>query len=213
VSALLLVALCLHAAPDAGARGFRWEHPSGIVQEIDIPGEVKTNGVPVVLHALVLRGAPAQLGDFYRRSFIKQGLFVGAGQNLEQGVTGYDDLTRTSYTVILQKKEDGLCTVVLGQADLRNPLQAGDEPPRLPGAKGMVRSTQEGMSLWTYEVRASDFEIDSFYESTLVAAGWTQEAPRTFRKGAQQLKVRVHDLDGKRTVQLQQLTAPAEPKR
>ncbi len=208
-ASLFAALLALQAAPaDAGTRAFRWEHPAAIVQEIDIPGEVRANGVPVALHALVVRGAPAQLGDFYRRSFINQGLYVAAGQNLEQGVTGYDDLNRRSYTVILQKKEDGLCTVVLGQADLRPLPASGDEPPRMPGAKGLVRSAQEGMSLWTYEIKATEAEVDDFYRSTLLPAGWREEEPRQFRRGTQLLKLRLLAVDGKRVVQLQQLTAP-----
>jgi hypothetical protein len=189
----LVAALALHAAP------FVWPRPD-LVEEIDVPGTVVAQGVPVRMRVVRSRLDVQRLLETFTGAFERAGLYVPPVQRrllAEPHVTGLDWRASISYSVILHPNPDGTTTCVLGQAQLGKKRDAGgDFAPLFPAAREVLRVEQEGARVMSYVAPASLTEVTQFYGATLERLGFKRAAEQgVFERGADRLLVLARPLD------------------
>ncbi len=216
---LLLGAAPKGKSPDAGVLPFKWDVPP-IVAEVDIPGITWSAGVPVKMHAVVVKGRVEDLMRHFVESFSRQGLYVLPPHEVPASpypsVTGHDPDARISYTVIFQpSSQKGLVTLVLGEANVgavdARQAQGPDFAPLYPGARSVVRTNVEGLNTVAYVAPASELEVTTFYKESLSKAGFKPEGQNAWRKGNEVIRIQMQRLDGQLNVMLSRSIAPAQP--
>ena len=191
-----LAVLMLGAEPSAPAH-FVWPKPE-LIEEIEIPEVIQTDGVPVRLHSFRSRLGPQALLQTYATAFDEAGFYVALQQKrvvAEPHITGLDWRTKISYSAILSPNSDGTTSCLLGEAALGKrlaPAATSDFAPLMPEAKEVVRIDQEADRLITFSVRASVEGVLRFYAETLPTTGFTAAAPgerNTWVRGLEQLQL------------------------
>lgn len=161
------------------AGGFTWTVPEPI-HEIEMPGKIETNQIPVTIRAAVSHRSADALLDYYFQEFAHAGLYV-APANKQTKSTIYPELTaldvdtRTSYTVILQPNKDGSTTVIMGSADLSNfPNQSTpqDFAPLPPEAYKVSRINTEGQQLIFFATTQSEKQVSDYFGKELPVSGY-----------------------------------------
>jgi hypothetical protein len=190
---LILAWALVCAGPDAGA--FEWQvlRPLG---EVEVPGELQAQRVPVRLKAVVSAAPPAAILSDFEQQFRRAGFFVAPSRErvdlLQPQLTGLDTARKVSYSVIVLPNRDGTVTVVMGEADharLAAPEGAEGLAPMLPDAAEVMVSRQEGARMVSYLTARSEEEVGAFYRSVLVHDGYREVARGRFRKGSAELRV------------------------
>jgi hypothetical protein len=172
----LLTAAALTAAP------FTWPRPD-VIEEVDVPGNVVSGGVPVRFHVLRSKQNVQQLLAVFAAAFEGAGFWVPQVQRrlvAEPHVTGLDWHGFVSYSAILHPNDDGTTTCVLGEATLaRKADPAPDFAPAFPGASGVLRTDQEGARILSYSAHANVDEVKAFYKTTLARSGFQASPDET----------------------------------
>jgi hypothetical protein len=189
----LVAVLVLNASP------FVWPRPD-VVEEIDVPGTVVAQGVPVRLRVVRSRLGVQRLLETFAGAFERAGLWVPPVQRrlvAEPHVTGLDWRARVSYSVILHPNADGTTTCVLGEAQLVNKRDGGaDFAPLFPAAREVLRVEQEGARVLSYVAPASLDEVTQFYGATLARLGFKPSAEHGgYERGGDRLLVMARPLD------------------
>ena len=219
----LVLAAFIALLPAARAAApLRWDVPSAFMS-VPVHGEQEALGVPMRLTAVRSRASVSDLFDHFLRAFEKADLYIPPreGQFMAEGglsLTGLDVERLVSYTVIFQPMPDGTTTVLLGEADLhrRKAPGADGRVPVYPGARGLLRSRNEGADTLAYTVKAPPGEVLRFYQETLGRAGFTPspEEPTTFVRAGHVFQVllqRAHAPGEVSVVVFERRAAPREP--
>lgn len=152
-----------------------------VVSSIPIEGELAANGVPVRARAVITKlSYPALLKHLEKRMH-EESLYIPPPhvqfemRGMPQ-LTGYDGVTKKSYTAIFRQNPDRTLTVILGVADLSEAPQkllasSTSEVPVMPSAQQAVQSQDEGRVVVTYSVQASPSEVERYYQASLKQAG------------------------------------------
>jgi hypothetical protein len=180
---------------------------SNIVESIDIPGIVMSNGFPVKMHALRVKQTEDEVFHELADQFQSQGLYVKPmaqqPQLLKQWqLTGLDGDRGISYTAFVEPHKDGTCTVVLGEANIAEGLKirrrgtGADFAPVYPHAQGVTRTNAEGYQTMVFHTVDGELDVLSFYEKELKALGYTAFGHNVFRKQGEEIKLVARRIDG-----------------
>ncbi|MHB8875658.1 MAG: hypothetical protein ACYC8T_18385 [Myxococcaceae bacterium] len=203
-------------APMSPVPHFQWDLPK-VLSDIDIPGVQETNGVPVKLHVVVVKARLEDVMMHFEESFARQGLYVKPSklpgmQGVPQ-VTGTDPETFIAYTVIFRPNGDGTVTLVLGETNTREIRPPGGEDfaPLFPGASAVVRTRAEGLRTISYTAPSTESDVQAFYVETLGKSGYLQRSPGVFRRGTDEIRLRVLSERGAVGVLVSLRTVPPDP--
>jgi hypothetical protein len=190
---LILAGALLLAAPDGGA--FSW-HVLRPLREVEVPGEILAQRVPVRLKAVVSAAGPAVVLTDFEQQFRTAGLFVAPTQArvdlLQPQLTALDTARSVSYSVIVLPNRDGTTTVVMGEAHHARaapPDESTGVAPMLPDATEVMVNRQEGARVVSYVTARSEVEVSAFYRSVLKHDAYLEVAPGRFRRGVFELRV------------------------
>jgi hypothetical protein len=189
--------------PDGGRAlppPFKWQLQN-VLENIDMPGQQESGGVPVKLHAVRvknnLRGVLDQVVD----SFLKQGLYMQplnqqAQLTAETQVTALDTERFISYSAIIRPEPGGVCTVVLGEANIglaavnRQLDQGRAELAPVPElARHRLASRAEGLESLTFLVAMPEAQLKAWYSTEMHKRGY-EEQGSVFRKGREHISLR-----------------------
>lgn len=168
-----VVAVALGAAPAQ----FVWPKPE-LVEEIDVPDVIRTDGVPVRLHIIRSKVGVQQMLQLYATAFDNAGFYIANHQKrvvAEPHITALDIRTKISYSAIISPNADGTTSVLLGEAALgkkKPPSAASDFAPLMPAAIGAMRIDQEADRVITFTVKATVDEVNQFYREVLPTNGF-----------------------------------------
>jgi hypothetical protein len=185
---------------------FVW-HISNIVESIEIPGIVMSNGFPVKMHALRVKQTEDAVFHELGEQFVSQGLYVKPMAKQPQlfkqyQLTGLDGDRGISYTAIVEPHKDGTCTVVLGEANIAEGLQirkrgdGADFAPLYPKAEGVTRTQAEGLQTMMFHTIDPEADVLAFYEKELKLRGYLPAGKYAFRKGDDEIKLVARRVDG-----------------
>jgi len=200
-------------------RRFVWDVPERL-DEVEVPGEMKSDGIPVRLAAVRSKLKLDALMRHIYLKYLEAGLYVPKAENQLKSpqvpmLTALDPDTYVSYTAVFQPNPDGTTTVVLGEAHLderQDPSARGNFAPIFPGAEALIHSEMEGMRSLTFTAKATGDEVKRFYRETFGKAGAREVAPDTFQTGRRQLRVATHAIDGgKQVVSITERLALEDP--
>ena len=202
--------------PDGGRAmnpPFRWAMRN-VVEDIDIPGVQESNGVPVKLHAVRVKNDLRGVLEEIVGSFEKQGLYIQPVDQQQQftaetAVTALDVDRFISYTAIIRCERNGICSVVLGEANvglaaaMRQFNKAkGTFAPVPPNATGMVTTSAEGMSSLAYSVPMGEAEVKKWYAAELPKLGFKALPDHRYKRGTEVVTVSTRRHEGTVTVLL-----------
>jgi hypothetical protein len=199
---------------------FVW-HISNIVESIDIPGIVYSNGFPVKMHALRVKQTEDEVFRELGEQFVSQGLYVKPMAKQPQlmkqyQLTGLDGDRGISYTAIVDPHKDGTCTVVLGEANIAEGLQlrkrgTGDDfAPLYPKAEGVTRTVAEGLRTMTFHTLDAEADVLAFYDKELKVRGYMPAGPHVFRRSSgEEIKLIARRVDGVLNVMMSQTSGAA----
>lgn len=174
------------------AAPFRWEPPP-VLSEIDVPGQVDTNGIKSRFHVIEVGLSIEETYQHFNRSFLKQGLWVSKPENqLELGegqvaLTGYDPNYETSYTVILTPNAKARTGVIMGEAFWKNATfkSGATFAPAFPAAESLVTQNLEGSRSMAFQVRVKKEDVEAFYKAQLGSQGYSKQPDGTWTRGTQ----------------------------
>jgi hypothetical protein len=197
VRALWLGLAVVWSAGEAAAQRlpFTWDVPK-VLEQVEVPGVMKADGIPVKLRSVKSAEKPEVLLQHMTERFKAWGFFLPPPQHRKQylrepHLTALDTERLIAYTFILQPNPDGTTTVMMGEAHLAQ----GKQPPSpiapvFPGATDVVNSHLEVARSLTYSVRGKPAkEVEAFYRVELGKAGYAEVEPLVFRKGTDDLQV------------------------
>ena len=197
---IALALLLLTAAPAPTRVPFAWPTPD-LIEQVDVPGTLRSGSIPIRLRAVRLRRSVEQLYPLYRDAYRRSGFFSPpprAQVNLfnNPAITAIDPYRMISYTAIFQANRDGTTTVVLGEANLSipaTPATAGVPVP--PSARAVLRTSFEGGEVIAYEAGPAD-EVRRFYGDVLGRAGYAKVdgAPLAFEGPNDSVDITVAEL-------------------
>ncbi|ATB32156.1 hypothetical protein [Melittangium boletus] len=196
LSWLLLLPL-LGATPDKPApapAAFHWRVP-GLVAQVEVPGEMKVDGIPIRLEVYTSRESIENLLQSFATAFDEAGYYIQPRppRVLRQPhLTALDTRTLTAYTVILEPAGSGLTTVVLGQAkmgDVQRPPPGESPLPLYPGATNVLQGDFEGARTLTYRAPTPEASLRAWYREQLGKAGYKEEEPQLFRRDTRQVRL------------------------
>lgn len=192
-----------------------WPVP-GLVNTIDIPGQMQVAGIPVRFRVHTSNAKLETLLQHFATAFDEAGFYIQRNQKrrtAEPHLTALDTRSLTSYTVMLSLEPDGLTTVVVGEAKLKEfkPATPPDALPVFPGATDVLYSNFEGARTLGYRVKATQAEVRAWYQQRLARDGFQEEAPLVFRQQQQELHVSLEPRDGQLSVMIFQQTVPDAP--
>ena len=116
---------------------FVWPKPE-MIEELEIPAVIRTDGVPVRLHQFRTKMGIEALMQTYATAFDRAGFYVALEQKrvtVEPHITALDWRTKISYSAIFSPNSDGTTTCLLGEAALgkkKAPNPATDFAPLMP---------------------------------------------------------------------------------
>lgn len=206
-----LAAFCatLAAGPAWGSNPFAVTIPGTRPENrVEVPGTVVSDGIPTHLEETHSTWSADDLFAFFFQRFHDASLYVaneGSQMRRASGynLTGFDPLTMTSYTVILQPTPGGGTSIVLGAAkptQRKRPDTGSDAVPTYPGAQNVLRTNSEGFLGLTYEAEAKPEEVAAFYGDTLGRAGYAaQKEPGVWRAAGREVQLVVRPISAHRT--------------
>lgn len=215
-----LVLLAVLGAGQAAAQRlpFTWDVPK-VLETIEVPGVIKSDGVPVKLRSVRSAERPEVILQHLVNRFEAWGFYIPPDRHRTQltqepQLTALDTERFISYTFVLQPNPDGTTTVVLGEANLAQ-REAGQAPsvPVFPGAQGLVSSDVEVAHVVSYQVAVSKQPADvaGFYRKELSQQGYTETERNLYRKGSEELTVSVGaPREGNVSVVVTRRTSPEE---
>ena len=150
-----------------------------VISTVPVAGEMSSMGVPVMARAVRTKLKPQMAQRWIVGSFRRNNLYIppANGQYQLQGapqLTGYDPVARRTYTAIFKENADGSTTLICGTADVSRDdwATARASLPVLPAALQVLESRLEGALSVSYQVKASEAEVRSFYGEVLGSSGW-----------------------------------------
>ncbi|HLL52465.1 MAG TPA: hypothetical protein VK447_02905 [Myxococcaceae bacterium] len=187
---LALAALLLGAAPPPAAKGkasprprFTWPNPA-MLQQVEVPGIVRALGVPMKLRLIKVKRGAGEMVDTFLAAFRESGLYVPPRRHIrrftrELTLVALDTERLIAYTVVFQPNADGTTSLLLGESNLSKMTTAGGEGlvPVFPGAKGVLRTDQEGAQVVVYSAKAKPEEVQAFYREVLGKGGFHEPEP------------------------------------
>jgi hypothetical protein len=194
-----LAVVALLGASEAAAQRlpFTWDVPK-VVGVVEVPGEMKADGVPVKIRAVRSSEKPQVIlqhivSRFEAWGFYIQPIETQAQPFREPQITALDFERLVSYTAIFQPNPDGTTTVFLGEANLSQPpVKPNAFAPLYPGAKDVLHTDVEVARSLTYTVVAKPEEVQAFYRKELLKQGYTEREPNLYRIGSDELQVLVN---------------------
>jgi hypothetical protein len=201
---LIVAAVAMLAAPGAHAEGFSWDVPETF-DFVEVPSVQSVNGIPVRFNVYYSRWPLEQLAQHLLDEFQKAGLFVPPMDQQTRfngqvfALTAFDPVHRVAYTALLKPRADKTTEVIAGQGymkDVHPRAPTADFAPLPPGAAHAVKTTTEGMTVLTYETSLQAEEIRSFYKETLSREGYAPAGTNVYRKGGDELSIRVSEDSG-----------------
>lgn len=198
-SALVLLSALAAAPVDAGVEKpevFQWEVP-GVVEVLTVPGETWSQGIPVQLYVFRSKENPEVILRDFVQAARKQGLYLAPKEKLPRGgpevsLTALDPRTEISYTVTLQREGESVA-VLIAAADLsRRQKVSGNEVdlPLPPGATRVLSTQLESYETVSFELPDGSDPLP-FFREVLPRAGFTESESRIFRRGNEELSIRV----------------------
>ncbi|MCE9669222.1 hypothetical protein LY474_15530 [Myxococcus stipitatus] len=171
-----------------------------MVEQVDANEVIEAGGVPVVLHAAVVKEPIQDLVQRFADAFRDGGLHVPPGNEQPQLASGAAMLTAVdifqglTYTVILQPQAQNLTLVYLGEANhalRREPSAADDVAPMPPGSRDALRVSDEGSRTLSFLVPMSSADIQAYYARELTRGGWRlAEGERAvYTRGGEEVRV------------------------
>ena len=181
---------------------FTWDVPK-VLEEIEVPGVMNANGIPVKLRSVKSAERPEVIVQHLVDRFISWGFYLPPDKQRTQWLkepqlTALDTERMISYTFIIQANPDGTTTVVLGEANLgQQQPKVSSVAPVFPGGKNVMTSDLEVARSLAYLVPSKSApEVEGFYLKELTAKGYTQLEPNVFRRGNEELTVAVRPAKG-----------------
>lgn len=196
--------------PDGGrvmGPPFRWELRN-VIDEVSMPGVQESMGVPVKLHSVRVKNNLRGVLEEIVGSFEKQGLYLQPVDQqpqftAETAVTGLDMDRFISYTAIIRCEKSGICTVVLGEANigLAAALKQANKSrvlfaPVPPAATSVVHSSTEGMQTISFGVTMSEKELKQWYATELPKLGFKALRDDLYKKGTEVVSLTLRRQDG-----------------
>jgi hypothetical protein len=204
---------------------FTWKLKN-VIEDIDMPGMQESNGIPVRLHAVRVKGDLVDTVEDVAEGFVRAGLWMEPvlkqpQLSAETQVTALDWSRFISYTALIQPdKRTGTCMVILGEANIglgaamKQMHQAPDFAPVPPPAKNLMRSRAETLQTLTFTVSGmAEADVKKFYSVEMKKLGYS-EKDGTFEKGNEQIRLAVRKDNAEVVVMLVRhntLAAPAGP--
>lgn len=194
-----------------------------VTSMVPLAGELQSMGVPVMARAVRTKLSPQLAQRWVVGSFRRHGLYIPPPERQYQlqgapQVTGYDPVSRRTYTALFKDNGDGSATVVCGTADLTNEdwakgtraMDPATSLPLFPAAQQVVESKLEGARSVSYLAQATATEVTSFYAEVLGSAGWAK-ADEGWTKGTRLILVQQTKGEGgkQRVVVLERTTGGA----
>ncbi len=178
---------------------FAWK-VSNIIDDIEMPGVVMSNGFPVKMHAFRVKATEQEVFEELLQNFQDQGLYLQTPEKQAQPtkqtqVTALDYQRFISYTAFVEPHPDGTCTVMLGEANIALGLKMresggeADFAPIFPGAQGVMRSKAESMDTIGFRTAASEAELLEFYKKHLKEQGYAEAPGNAWQKPGDHIRV------------------------
>ena len=196
---------------------------NNVIENIDMPGMQESNGIPVKLHAVRVKGDLIDTVDDVSKGFVRAGLFMEPvlqqpQMTAETQVTALDWSRFISYTAIIEPdKRTGTCLVVLGEANIglgaamKKMHQVPDFAPLPPNAQNLMRSRAETLETLSFTATMTDVDVKKFYSDEMKKRGYT-EKDGTFDKPGEQIRLAVRKDKGDVVVMLlKHQTGPVAP--
>ncbi|HEX8821661.1 MAG TPA: hypothetical protein VF794_17180 [Archangium sp.] len=215
VGVLVLAVLWSAGVAFAQRPTFTWDVPR-VLESVDVPGVMRANGVPVKLRSVKSAERPEIILQHLVDRFEAAGFYIPPDAHrtqrlAEPQLTALDTDRLISYTFFLQPNPDGTTTVVMGEANLGKARKEQDTfAPIFPGGTDVMRSDMEGARSLAYTVVAEPAKVGEFYLTELRAAGFTEEAQGTWRRGGEELRVGLRPGPGGRVSVLLMLRTSVE---
>jgi hypothetical protein len=206
--AMLVGLVVLLGAGEAAAQllPFTWDVPK-VVESIDVPGVMNTNGIPVKLRSVKSTERPEVIYKHLVSRFELYGFYIPPKQKQwlkEPQFTALDTQRLISYTFIIQVNGDDTTTVVLGEANLGQAQKTKPVAfaPVFPGAKDVLTSDLEVGRTLTYLVPGGKAtpDVEGFYRKELAQAGYRETEPNLYHRGTEELQVTVRPSKGQLSV-------------
>lgn len=205
-----LLAMTPDGGPTALRTKFKFDVP-GALDEVDVPGMMKSSGVPLRIRAVRSKLKLPELVDHFTAAFEKEGLFIPPpGQISAPGphVTGYDAEKGIAYSALFQTNLDRTITVVLSESYLHARRAPAPFAPVFPGSGEPLDAQTEGARSLQYTTSAHTKEIEAFYREVMAKAGCREVEPLAFACQGKLNRVWVRERPQKPTsVVVQQLEA------
>ncbi len=191
-----MIAVWLTLALGAAPAHFVWPKPA-LIEEIDIPDVIRSDGIPVRLHTIRSKLGVQELLQTYATAFDQAGFYIAMEQKrivAEPHLTALDPRTKISYSAIISPNADGTSSILLGEAAMgKKRPSLKDFAPVMPAASSVMRVDQETGRVLSFTVRASVDEANAFYRETLVPAGFAPspvaEEGNVYVKGSERIEV------------------------
>jgi len=196
--------LALGAGEAAAQRlPFTWDVPK-VVEELEVPGVMRADGIPVKLRSVRSKERPEVILQHMVDRFQAWGFYIPPKRTQwlrEPQLTALDTDRLISYTFVIQPNPDGTTTVVLGEANLREKKpKMSPIAPVFPGAKEVMTTDLEVARSLTYVLPGkSSPDVEGFYRKELAQLGYTQVEPGLYRRGTEELQVVVRPAKGDQT--------------
>lgn len=195
--ALAVAGSALGGSPDAGVlslapKKFSWDIPQ-IVERVEVPGVMESEGLPMKLHAVRSKLRRDLLMEHVYRSFENANLYIAPYQpqvSSDPQLTGLDTDRMVAFTVFFQANPDGSTTAILAESHLaeRRENQRFFAPVH-PSAQAPLETKVEGARTLTYGIIVPEKEVYRFYKEMLPKLGFTEEPGMKFRRGDRQITV------------------------
>ena len=197
---------------------FRWQLKN-VVDEVEMPGLQESNGIPVKLHEVRIKGDLRDVMEDVVDQFTRQGLYLEPVTKqpqltAETQITALDWSRFISYTVLIKPdKRSGTCSVVLAEANLGLAAamrqRAGALPdfaPVPPQAKNLLRGTANELQSLSFSVPMSEDAVKKWYAEEMKRRGYV-EKEGGFERGTEEIRMSVRRNEGELVVLLLRHTA------
>jgi hypothetical protein len=186
---------------------FRWEMRN-VIDEVAMPGVQESMGVPVKLHSVRVKNNLRGVLEEIVGSFERQGLYIQPVDTqpqftAETAVTGLDMDRFISYTALIRCEKSGICTVVLGEANigLAAAMKQANKSrsmwaPLPPSAKSVMQSSTEGLQSISFAVAVGEKELKQWYAVELPKLGYKARSDGLYKKGDEVIQLTTRRQDG-----------------
>ncbi len=197
---------------------FRWQLKN-VIDEIEMPGLQESNGIPVKMHQVRIKGNLRDVVEDAVDQFEKQGLYMEPVTKqpqltAETQVTALDPYRFISYTVLIKPhKPSGTCEVILAEANIALGAEqqarlkaSGDFAPLHPSARNVLRGSAAELRTLSYATLVSEADVRKWYGDEMKKRGY-EVGESTFTRGNEKIRMTLRKKDGELTVLLMQHNA------